>query len=361
MKYSHYLVPLCLLFSTYCYSQDYQIEDKYRGDPFFRKIDMNKLRKDCTYPPNYRQLSEYEQKKIYDDCPLRSLEFDFTSLHEFIYKEPVVIYNGKDFQLTLSMPVSEWEYKNDVGPEYILEREISLSIINNNIVKDKIYLANNFIDLTLPSDYANNTYSRSDYQNSYISPRGDRFQFQNYTEFSHGEMAYLYYYISPQGDIYTLSLLETDDGIIPQTWKHYQIDTETMKFKLIQIDRGKVKITLPDNFTVYSDPDHTANYKSEEFKKCLKDRTNEGCFDSEIYLYYLDQLKPKMELLAKQQKHKKNNFSLFKQQLDKKCLDELNPFGDDDDLNWYIDTTLYVCEIEGFKEVLSLVEKQLAH
>ena len=63
MKYSHYLASLCLLFSTYCYSQDYQIEDKYRGDPFFRKIDMNKLRKDCTYPPNYRQLSEYEQKK----------------------------------------------------------------------------------------------------------------------------------------------------------------------------------------------------------------------------------------------------------------------------------------------------------
>jgi len=47
-----------------------------------------------------------------------------------------------------------------------------------------------------------------------------------------------------------------------------------------------------------------------------------------------------MELLAKQQKHKKNNFSLFKQQLDKKCLDKLNPFGDDDDLNWYIDTSI---------------------
>ena len=67
-----------------------------------------------------------------------------------------------------------------------------------------------------------------------------------------------------------------------------------------------------------------------------------------------------MELLAKQQKHKKNNFSLFKQQLDKKCLDKLNPFGGDDDLNWYIDTTLYSCEIDGFKEELSHVEKQLA-
>ncbi|MFQ1012725.1 hypothetical protein ACFX2U_07680 [Gilliamella apicola] len=46
--------------------------------------------------------------------------------------------------------------------------------------------------------------------------------------------------------------------------------------------------------------------------------------------------------------------------MDKKCLDKLNPFGDDDDLNWYIDTTLYSCEIDGFKEELSHVEKQLA-
>ena len=45
MKYSYYLASLCLLFSTYCYSQYYQIDDKYRGDPFFRKINMNKLEK----------------------------------------------------------------------------------------------------------------------------------------------------------------------------------------------------------------------------------------------------------------------------------------------------------------------------
>lgn len=359
MKYSHYLVSLCLLFSTYCYSQDYQIEDKYRGDPFLRKIDMNKLRKDCTYPPNYRQLSEYEQKKIYDDCPLRSLEFDFTSLHEFIYKEPVVIYNGKDFQLTLSMPVSEWEYENDVGPEYILEREISLSIINNSIVKDKIYLANNFIDLTLPSDYANNTYSRSDYQNSYISPRGDRFQFQNYTEFSHGEMAYLYYYISPQGDIYTLYLGESDAGILPTIWKHYQIDTQTMKFKLIQIDTRYFKINLPDSFFKLSLPNDTNNYKDKEFKKCLKDETSEGCFGSQVYRYYLDQLKSKMELLTKKQKDKKNRFSLFKQKLDKKCLATPLPV-DDDELHHYLNN-LYSCEIKGFKEELSRIEEQLTH
>ena len=45
MKYSYYLASLCLLFRAYCYSQHYQIDDKYRGDPFFKKINMNKLEK----------------------------------------------------------------------------------------------------------------------------------------------------------------------------------------------------------------------------------------------------------------------------------------------------------------------------
>ena len=319
MKYSHYLVALCLLFSTYCYSQHYQIEDKYRGDPFFRKIDMNKLEKDCTYPLDYWQLDNTKQKEIDKLCPLNYLKFDFTSLHKFIYQGPRVIYNGQDFQLTLSMPLNEY----DIAPETILGREISLSIINDNIVKDKIYLANNFMSI--------------------------------------GELsvAYQRYYISPQGDIYTLYLGESDAGILPILWKHYQIDTQTMKFKLIQIDWGSVKITLPDNFTALPNPEQKVNYKDKEFKKCLKDETSEGCFDFKVYFYYLEQLKSKIELLTKKQKDKKNRFSLFKQKLDKKCLATPLPF-DDDELHHYLNN-LYSCEIKGFKEELSRVEKQLAH
>ena len=319
MKYSHYLVALCLLFSTYCYSQQYQIEDKYRGDPFFRKIDMNKLQKDCTYPLDYWQLDNSKQQEVDKLCPLNYLKFDFTSLHKFIYQGPRVIYNGQDFQLTLSMPLNEY----DIAPETILGREISLSIINDNIVKDKIYLANNFISI--------------------------------------GELsvAYQRYYISPQGDIYTLYLGESDAGILPILWKHYQIDTQTMKFKLIQIDWGSVKITLPDNFTALPNPEQKVNYKDKEFKKCLKDETSEGCFDFKVYFYYLEQLKSKMELLTKKQKDKKNRFSLFKQKLDKKCLATPLPF-DDDELHHYLNN-LYSCEIKGFKEELSRVEKQLAH
>ena len=319
MKYSHYLVPLCLLFSSYCYSQHYQIEDKYRGDPFFRKIDMNKLEKDCTYPLDYWQLDYSKREEIDKLCPLNYLKFDFTSLHKFIYQGPRVIYNGQDFQLTLSMPLNEY----DIAPETILGREISLSIINDNIVKDKIYLANNFMSI--------------------------------------GELsvAYQRYYISPQGDIYTLYLGESDAGILPILWKHYQIDTQTMKFKLIQIDWGSVKITLPDNFTALPNPEQKVNYKDKEFKKCLKDETSEGCFDFKVYFYYLEQLKSKIELLTKKQKDKKNRFSLFKQKLDKKCLATPLPF-DDDELHHYLNN-LYSCEIKGFKEELSRIEKQLAH
>ena len=132
-----------------------------------------------------------------------------------------------------------------------------------------------------------------------------------------------------------------------------------MKFKLIQIDWGSVKITLPDNFTALPNPEQKVNYKDKEFKKCLKDETSEGCFDFKVYFYYLEQLKLKIELLTKKQKDKKNRFSLFKQKLDKKCLAIPLPF-DDDELHHYLNN-LYSCEIKGFKEELSRVEKQLAH
>ena len=266
------------------------------------------------------QLDYTKQKEIDKLCPLNYLKFDFTSLHKFIYQGPLVIYNGQDFQLTLSMPVNEDEH--DIDPETILGREISLSIVKDNIVEDKIYLANNFMSI--------------------------------------GELsvAYQRYYISPQGDIYTLYLGESDAGILPIIWKHYQIDTQTMKFKLIQIDTRHVKINLPDSFFKLSQPNNTDNYKDKEFKKCLKDETSEGCFGSQVYRYYLDQLKSKMELLTKKQKDKKNRFSLFKQKLDKKCLATPLPF-DDDGLHHYLNN-LYSCEIKDFKEELSRVEKQLA-
>lgn len=100
MKYSYYLASLYLLFSTYCYSQHYQIEDKFRGDLLFRTINMNKLEKHCAYPPNYWKLDNSKQQEVNKLCLVEknNLKFDFEGLYKFIYKEPVIIYNGKDFQ-----------------------------------------------------------------------------------------------------------------------------------------------------------------------------------------------------------------------------------------------------------------------
>ena len=47
MKYSFYIGIIFSLFSTYCYSQSFDIDEKYRGDLFFSKIDMQKLGQDC--------------------------------------------------------------------------------------------------------------------------------------------------------------------------------------------------------------------------------------------------------------------------------------------------------------------------
>ena len=47
MKYSFYIGIIFSLFSTYCYSQSFDIDEKYRGKPFFSKIDMQKLGQDC--------------------------------------------------------------------------------------------------------------------------------------------------------------------------------------------------------------------------------------------------------------------------------------------------------------------------
>ena len=253
MKYSHYLVPLCLLFSSYCYSQHYQIEDKYRGEPFFRKINMNKLEKDCTYPPNYLQ-SIYDSKEQEVDklCPVKknNLKFDLKELYKFIYKEPIIIYNGQDFQLTLSM--SENNENNDIGSDgTIYGGDIFLSIVKDNIVKDQVYLANNYINL---SDFA---------------------------------AAQQHYFISPEGEINTLYLIETEDGICPMFWKHYKIDNQKMKFvlqdMLVNVTDGvQYQIIYPNQFNIISNKP-VKKIDSQELKSCEDEYDKE-----EYYSCYID-------------------------------------------------------------------------
>ena len=265
MKYLYYLAPLCLLISSYCYSQHYQIEDKYRGDPFFRKIDMNKLEKDCTYPQNYWQLNESERKEIYKFCPFskNNLKFDLKELYKFIYKEPVIIYNGQDFQLTLSMS----ENNNIESDSTIFGGDIFLSIVKDNIVKDRIYLANNHI---------------------------------SFPDYDFLAVGYQHYFISPEGEVNTLYLIEDEEGISPMFWKHYKIDNQKMKFvlqdMLVNVTDGvQYQIIYSNQFNIISNKP-VKKIDSQELKACEDEYDKEEyhrCY-VDVYNHYNNRLKKKL-------------------------------------------------------------------
>ena len=333
MKYSHYLVALCLLFSTYCYSQHYQIEDKYRGDPFFRKINMNKLEKDCTYPPNYLQ-SIYDSKEQEVDklCPVKknNLKFDLKELYKFIYKEPIIIYNGQDFQLTLSM--SENNENNDIGSDgTIYGGDIFLSIVKDNIVKDRIYLANNYINL---SDFA---------------------------------AAQQHYFISPEGEIYTLYLIETEDGICPMFWKHYKIDNQKMKFvlqdMLVNVTDGvQYQIIYPNQFNIISNKP-VKKIDSQELKSCEDEYDKEeyhSCY-IDVYNHYNSRLKQKISLLNKKNNTIKKSYLKLQQKMASSCLELPPPVsGDRENTDPYLSKVMF-CLIQNYKQEIANIEKQLAH
>ena len=329
MKYSHYLVPLCLLFSTYCYSQHYQIEDKYRGDPLFRKIDMNKLDKDCTYPENYRQLSESEQEKIDKLCPIRkfNLKFDLKKLYKLIYKEPVIIYNGQNFQLTLSMS----ENYNIESDGTIYEGDIFLSIVKDNIVKDRIYLANNYINL---SDFA---------------------------------AAYQHYFITSEGEINTLYLIEVEEGISPMFWKHYKIDNQKMKFvlqdMLVNVKNGvRYQIVYPNQFNVISNKSVT-KIDSQELKSCEDEYDKEEYYSCyvDVYKHYHNRLKQKINLLNKNNNTIKKSYLKLQQKMASSCLELPPPVsGNRRKTDPYLSKVMF-CLIQNYKQEITNIEKQLAH
>ena len=331
MKYSYYLASLCLLFSTYCYSHYYQIEDKYRGDPLFRKIDMNKLEKDCTYPPNYWQLDNSKQQEVDKLCPVEknNLKFDFAGLYKFIYKEPVLLYNGKDFQLTLGMFRDNQD--NDVESGVTIHGgDIFLSIVRNNIVEDQIFLADNFIDL---ADYV---------------------------------VAYQRYFISPQGEVYTLYLIETEEGICPMFWKHYKIDNQKMKFvlqdMLINVSNGvQYQIIYPNQFNVISNKPVT-KIEPKELKSCEDEYDKEEYYSCylDVYNHYNSRLKQKINLLNKNNNTIKKSYSKLQQNMASVCLKLPPPVSGDRKTDPYLSNVMF-CLIQNYKQEITNIEKQLAH
>ena len=327
MKYSFYIGIIFSLFSTYCYSQSFDIDEKYRGKPFFSKIDMQKLEQDCTFPLNYPELDYSKQVEVNKRCPLY---YNFSNYFDHVYDlvdKKVLIYQKDDLKLELNK--ESYRYKEDVneysnGDEYTGEKLI-LSLIKNNEVKDKIILANGFNNET-----------------SLLS------------------VGYQYYYIAPSSDIYTLSLIEMDDGIFPQLWMHYKIDEKSLKFNLVQIYESRYQITYPDNLTVLPNPYRDEHYKKGQFDKCLRDPSKDDCNEEDVYRYYLKQLKQKTGQLAQKANATKNLFTPLKKKRDKLCLDKNALLGNGYLFPYLNYSDLILCEIKQLKQDINSIEKELA-
>ncbi|KFA58296.1 hypothetical protein GAPWKB11_1793 [Gilliamella apicola] len=318
MKHLFYIGIIFSFFSTCCYSQQFNIEKKYRGNSFLNKVDMQKLEKDCTLPLNYWEVDELKQAEIDKRCPLHKFGNYFDHVFDSVDKSKVIYQkNGLTLKLSKEDFSLEEERSNYSGAK------LTLSLIQNNEIKDQITLANTFTNIT-----------------NFLA------------------VGYQYYYIAPSGDIYTLSLFEMDSGVGPQTWKHYKIDEKKLKFDLLQIYYGSYQITYPDDFSVVPNPDDIIDYNSSEFLECLNNETDEECNTEHIYFYYLDLLKQKTTLLVKKKKAPKNNLPLIKKKIDKLCLSKYSILYDD--INSYYPTEVFLCEIKELKQEIKQAEIKLA-
>jgi hypothetical protein len=319
MRHLFYIGIIFSFFSTCCYSQQFNIEKKYRGNSFLNKVDMQKLEKDCSRE-DYINSDYSIQVEMDKRCPLYKFGNYFDHVFDSVDKSKV-IYQKNGLTLKLSK-----EAFSLVDEDNYSGTKLTLSLIQNNEIKDKITLANTFTNIT-----------------NFLA------------------VGYRYYYIAPSGDIYTLSLIEMDDGAGPQTWRHYKIDEKKLKFNLLQIYGRRIQTSYPDHFSVVPNPYDIIDYNSSEFLECLNDETDEKCNTEHIYFYYLDLLKQKTTLLVKKKNMPKDSLPLIKKKIDKLCLSKNSLLDLDDDIySYYPPIEIFLCEIKELKQEIKQAEINLA-
>ena len=165
----------------------------------------------------------------------------------------------------------------------------------------------------------------------------------------------LSYFIDKQFNIWLINHGVTEEGYWLSLWTHYKIDPKKLKFEAITVKTSEEQINFPDNLVVFAN----ADYDKNSIQQCLKEEFNNECHDGNIYTYYLNEIKKNTALLVKKSQAPKNAFSLFKKKLDRSCLTmprfdyiKGGPFP------YFHD--LYSCEIEGLKQELIRIEKELA-
>ena len=164
----------------------------------------------------------------------------------------------------------------------------------------------------------------------------------------------LSFYIDKKFNIFIINHGVTDLGDWLGLWAHYKIDLKNLKFEAIKVKTESEQMNFPDNLIVFAN----SNYDKNSVQRCIQEFNTE-CNNQNTYKYYFNEVKKNTTLLVKKSQASKNAFSLFKKKLDRSCLTmprfdyiKGGPFPYFNDL--------YSCEIEGLKQELIRIEKELA-
>lgn len=194
VKRFYYLGFLLLIYTSFCYSDTYIIDEKYTGAPFIKNINLSELIDNCTIDYEASMTLTNEERELdRKRCPLNTTKFDFTKLYDLIDKKKTIYQDG-DFELVMNSKKDETANYFDISFNKIVY-EVNLSLVYKQQVKSTIILAS----------YSYNTIAAL-----YLSSN--------------------YYYIDNDGDIYILSLDEYGDHIDSVNTFHYRIDKENLDF-----------------------------------------------------------------------------------------------------------------------------------
>ena len=164
----------------------------------------------------------------------------------------------------------------------------------------------------------------------------------------------LSYYIDKKFNIFIINHGADEEGYWLYLWAHYKIDFKQNKFKAIKIKTNREQINFPDNLIVYSKP----YYNENSGKLCLEEELDTECNEPNTYTYYLNEVKKNTALLVKKSKTSKNFFPLFKKKLDQACI-TMPKFDNNNDVILPYFKYLYLCEVNGLKQELIRIEKEL--
>ena len=164
----------------------------------------------------------------------------------------------------------------------------------------------------------------------------------------------LSFYIDKKFNIFIINHGVTDLGDWLGLWAHYKIDLKNLKFEAIKVKTESEQMNFPDNLIVFAN----SNYDKNSVQRCIQEFNTE-CNNQNTYKYYFNEVKKNTTLLVKKSQASKNAFSLFKKKLDRSCL-TMSRFDyiKGDPFSYFHD--LYSCEIEGLKQELIRIEKELA-